>query len=415
MKPSSTSLGFATPNYMPLSAFQFNKPSDLVTVNLIRKPSGFGFRLLGGSEVNGTLRFHLNILFLFVILCDEIVEIDGRNVEGVSHAEAVSLLEHAAHNKHVKLVVRRPRMGGDRRQSFHMERQPANAMSASGEYDVTLSRKDTDGFGFIIISSLNRNGSTIGGDRRQSFHMERQPANAMSASGEYDVTLTRNDTGGFGFIIISSLNRNGSTIAAIKCLWKTGSIFPEPLFIWQDKSGIFFSISGQILENSPAEKCGRLKVGDRVVAVNGIDILNLTHGEIVGLIKASGLSVRLTIAPPLPEGSPLASSTLNRSSVINMSYAPSPPNSFVPPPPIFQNGGLYATVGRGSNYTAYPQSSTTPAPFSYTNGSVFKGITSQYSPYADVGRPIYSSSHINGQLNGMSLNDPVPPEQVRVH
>lgn len=42
---------------------------------------------------------------------DEIVEIDGRNVEGVSHAEAVSLLEHAAHNKHVKLVVRRPRMG----------------------------------------------------------------------------------------------------------------------------------------------------------------------------------------------------------------------------------------------------------------------------------------------------------------
>lgn len=27
--------------------------SDLITVNLIRKPQGFGFRLLGGLEVRG--------------------------------------------------------------------------------------------------------------------------------------------------------------------------------------------------------------------------------------------------------------------------------------------------------------------------------------------------------------------------
>ncbi|PIO65062.1 PDZ/DHR/GLGF domain protein [Teladorsagia circumcincta] len=229
-----------------------------------------------------------------------------------------------------------------RRQSLHNERPMSGiAATTSGEYDITLTRNDTDGFGFIIISSLNRNGSTIGqilenspaekcgrlkvgdrvvavngidilnlthgeivnlikasgltvrltiaapmpdgsplasnGMRRQSLHNERPMSGiAATTSGEYDVTLTRNDTDGFGFIIISSLNRNGSTI-------------------------------GQILENSPAEKCGRLKVGDRVVAVNGIDILNLTHGEIVNLIKASGLTVRLTIAAPMPDGSPLAS------------------------------------------------------------------------------------------------------------
>ncbi|EYC18533.1 hypothetical protein Y032_0027g1572 [Ancylostoma ceylanicum] len=335
MKPSSTTLGFATPNYMPLSAFQFNKPNDLITVNLIRKPSGFGFRLLGGSETNTLLTVGQVVPGGAAAEDgrmqegDEIVEIDGRNVEGVSHAEAVSLLEHAAHNKHVKLVVRRPRMGAD----------PL---------------------------------------RRQSLHVER-PGGAIAGSGEYDVCLTRNETDGFGFIIISSLNRNGSTI-------------------------------GQILENSPAEKCGRLKVGDRVVAVNGIDILNLSHGEIVGLIKASGLTVRLTIAPPIPDGSPLASSTLNRTSIPNMSYAPSPPSSFIPPPPVFQNGGLYATVGRNTNYSTYSQPSMTPAPFSYTNGSVLK-TTSQFSSYPDGGRPIYTTSHINGQLNGISLHDPVPPEQ----
>ncbi|KAK6749570.1 hypothetical protein RB195_001904 [Necator americanus] len=336
MKSSSTTLGFATPNYMPLSAFQFNKPTDLIIVNLIRKPSGFGFRLLGGSETNTLLTVGQVVPGGAAAEDgrmqegDEIVEIDGRNVEGVSHAEAVSLLEHAAHNKHVKLVVRRPRMAGDslRRQSLHVERPLIGTMSGSGEYDVTLSRNDTDGFGFIIISSLNRTGSTI----------------------------------------------------------------------------------GQILENSPAEKCGRLKVGDRVVAVNGIDILNLSHGEIVGLIKASGLTVRLTIAPPHPDGSPLASSTLNRTTIPSMSYAPSPPTSFIPPPPMFQNGGLYATVGRNTNYATYQQPSMTPSPFSYTNGSVIRS-TSNYSAYPDIGRPIYTTSHINGQLNGMTLQNTVPPEQ----
>ncbi|KAK5977210.1 PDZ/DHR/GLGF domain protein [Trichostrongylus colubriformis] len=338
MRPSSTTLGFATPNYMPISAFQFNKPTDLITVNLIRKPSGFGFRLLGGSETN-------TLLTVGQVVPggaaaddgrmqegDEIIEIDGRNVEGVSHVEAVSLLEHAAHSKHVKLVVRRPRNEALRRQSLHSERPLSGIHAAS--------------------------------------------------SGEYDVTLTRSDTDGFGFIIISSLNRNGSTI-------------------------------GQILENSPAEKCGRLKVGDRVVAVNGIDILNLSHGEIVNLIKASGLTVRLTIAAPMPaDGSPLASSTLNRSTIVSNAYAPSPPSTFVPPPPVFQNGGFYATLGRNSNYSSFPPPSamTTSTPFSYTNGSTLK-TSSNYSSYPETTRPIYTMSQLNGQLNGMNLNSSIPPEQ----
>ena len=51
MRPSSTTLGFATPNYVPISQFSKDRTSELVTVNLIRKPNGFGFRLLGGAEV----------------------------------------------------------------------------------------------------------------------------------------------------------------------------------------------------------------------------------------------------------------------------------------------------------------------------------------------------------------------------
>jgi hypothetical protein len=52
------------------------------------------------------------------------------------------------------------------------------------------------------------------------------------------------------------------------------------------------------MPDSPASRNGHLRVGDRVIAVNDVDILHLSHGEIVNLIKDSGLSVQLTIAPP---------------------------------------------------------------------------------------------------------------------
>ena len=45
------------------------------------------------------------------------------------------------------------------------------------------------------------------------------------------------------------------------------------------------AIIGRIFSGSAAERCGRLKVGDRVLAVNSVDIKTLTHSEIVGLIK----------------------------------------------------------------------------------------------------------------------------------
>ena len=59
----------------------------------------------------------------------------------------------------------------------------------------------------------------------------------------------------------------------------------------------WFSL-GRIIEGSPAERCGKLHVGDRILAVNNVDIKSLHHGSIVNLIKESGYSVTLTIGPP---------------------------------------------------------------------------------------------------------------------
>lgn len=84
----------------------------------------------------------------------------------------------------------------------------------------------------------------------------------------YDVIVSRNENEGFGFVIISSSNQYfGSTI-------------------------------GKLIVGSPADRCNELKIGDRIIAVNRMDIVGMTHGEVVNLIKESGFHVRLTIGHP---------------------------------------------------------------------------------------------------------------------
>ncbi|KAL0181573.1 hypothetical protein M9458_023979, partial [Cirrhinus mrigala] len=53
----------------------------------------------------------------------------------------------------------------------------------------------------------------------------------------------------------------------------------------------------RIIEGSPADRCGKLKVGDRILAVNGCSITNKSHSDIVNLIKEAGNTVTLRIIP----------------------------------------------------------------------------------------------------------------------
>lgn len=54
---------------------------------------------------------------------------------------------------------------------------------------------------------------------------------------------------------------------------------------------------GRIIEGSPTDRIGQMKVGDRISAVNGQSIMELSHNDIVQLIKDAGTSVTLTVVP----------------------------------------------------------------------------------------------------------------------
>ncbi|XP_013779275.2 membrane-associated guanylate kinase, WW and PDZ domain-containing protein 1-like isoform X2 [Limulus polyphemus] len=197
-----------------------------MTVTLVRQESGFGFRIVGGTEegsqvsighivpggaadLDGRLRSG-----------DEIVSVDNQVVLNTSHHHVVQLMGNAALNGRVTLGLRRR----------HSSLDPLNHHKSTENiypYDITVKRKENEGFGFVIISSVSKAGSTI----------------------------------------------------------------------------------GRIIEGSPAERCVQLHVGDRILAVNGISILNMHHGEIVNLIKDSGYSVVLTIGPPQDDTSSTASTS----------------------------------------------------------------------------------------------------------
>lgn len=123
----------------------------------------------------------------------------------------------------------------------------------------------------LMIAAAQNGRVTLGIRRRiniqESLHSYDRHQNLQYP---YDITVSRMENEGFGFVIISSLNKAGSTI-------------------------------GRIIGGSPAERCGQLNVGDHILAVNHVDITNVCHKDIVNLIKDSGYSVTLTIGYPLDD------------------------------------------------------------------------------------------------------------------
>ncbi|XP_017783080.1 PREDICTED: membrane-associated guanylate kinase, WW and PDZ domain-containing protein 1 [Nicrophorus vespilloides] len=209
--------------------WQSQQNNDYLEMNITlhRQETGFGFRIVGGIEDRSQVAVgHIVAggaadLDGRIRSGDEIVSVDNFSVLKASHRQVVHFMNQAATRGQVNLVLRR-------------RNYPPMILPFSQSYPID--------------------------------HMPPQPPIASPNSQTYDVIVHRTENEGFGFVIISSVNKIGSTI-------------------------------GRLIEDSPAEKCGRLRVGDYIVAVNHIDIMHLSHGDIVNLIKDSGLSVTLTIAP----------------------------------------------------------------------------------------------------------------------
>ncbi|XP_072308316.1 membrane-associated guanylate kinase, WW and PDZ domain-containing protein 3-like isoform X1 [Eucyclogobius newberryi] len=206
--------------------------------------TGFGFRVLGGegpqqpnifpqvyigaivpsgaAEKDGRLRAG-----------DELIGIDGVMVKGRSHKQVLDLMTNAARNGHVLLTVRRKVIYRDATEEEAREMTP------------------------VLV-----NGSP---------KLPHLPMPNAIDHESFDITLHRKESEGFGFVILTSKSK------------PPHGVIPHKI--------------GRIIEGSPTDRCGLLHVGDRISAVNGRSIIELSHSDIVLLIKEAGHVVTLTVIP----------------------------------------------------------------------------------------------------------------------
>uniref|UniRef100_A0AAZ3SPV0 Membrane-associated guanylate kinase, WW and PDZ domain-containing protein 3 n=1 Tax=Oncorhynchus tshawytscha TaxID=74940 RepID=A0AAZ3SPV0_ONCTS len=237
---SSNSIHSASPKpdpselYLKSKALLDSKPPNTKDLDVFIKrnqESGFGFRVLGGegpdqpvyigaivplgaAEKDGRLRAG-----------DELMCIDGVPVKGKSHKHVLELMTNAARNGQVMLTVRRklqvaPALVNGSPKLPRIQVPTASSPHQPECYDITLQRKDNEGFGFVILTSKNK---------------------------------------------------------------------PPP--------GVIPHKIGRIIEGSPTDRSGQLKVGDHISAVNSQSIMELSHNDIVQLIKEAGNTVTLTVVP----------------------------------------------------------------------------------------------------------------------
>ncbi|XP_059917365.1 membrane-associated guanylate kinase, WW and PDZ domain-containing protein 2-like isoform X3 [Gadus macrocephalus] len=236
-----------------------------VEVHLLREKTGFGFRILGGDEaVQAVSPDARDKIVIGAIIentpaerdgrlrpGDELISVDKMVVAGKPHRYVIDLMHAAARNGQVSLTVRR-------RLLIPGEACPVNGRSP-GSISTQHSSPRSD-----AASGLSTTGPP---------HVAAPPLEGGGLQTS-DVIIHRKENEGFGFVIISSLNRP-----------ENAAIITVPHKI------------GRIIEASPADRCRRLKVGDRILAVNGQSIITMPHADIVKLIKDAGLAVTLHIIP----------------------------------------------------------------------------------------------------------------------
>uniref|UniRef100_I3KIK5 Membrane-associated guanylate kinase, WW and PDZ domain-containing protein 3 n=1 Tax=Oreochromis niloticus TaxID=8128 RepID=I3KIK5_ORENI len=279
---SSSTLRSASPKpdaselYLKSKAILDSKPPNTKDLDVFIKrnqESGFGFRVLGGegpdqpvyigaivplgaAEKDGRLRAG-----------DELLCIDGVPVKGKSHKQVLELMTNAARNGQVMLTVRR-------KLAHTGWSQPQQVASALVNSSPKMPRTEAPS----II----------------------QPAQPTRPE-RFDVTLQRKDNEGFGFVILTSKNK------------------PPP--------GVIPHKIGRIIEGSPTDRTGQMKVGDRISAVNGRSIMELSHNDIVQLIKDAGNIVTLTVVPEDDSAPPSGTNSAKQSpSAQHRAVGQQPPN-----------------------------------------------------------------------------------------
>ncbi|XP_035282955.1 membrane-associated guanylate kinase, WW and PDZ domain-containing protein 2-like isoform X5 [Anguilla anguilla] len=335
--------------YEKSRAIYESRPSGLeyqeLEVHLKRQKSGFGFRILGGDEAGLPVSLETCDKILIGAIIenspadrdgrlkpgDELVSVDRIPVAGQTHRYVIDLMHAAARNGQVTMTVRR-------RVQSAGEVCPENGRSPGA-----LSTQHSSPRSEFATATFPSSASGAPPPAPSSSPPDRFPSHSLQTS---DVIIHRKENEGFGFVIISSLNRP-----------ETSATITVPHKI------------GRIIEGSPADRCGKLKVGDRILAVNSQSIISMPHADIVKLIKDAGLSVTLHIVQQEELHSPPSAPSSEKQSPMAQHHSPVTQPSPVAQPSIVTQTSTVTQPSMATQPSIMTQPSTVSQPSAVTQPS----------------------------------------------
>ncbi|XP_057360428.1 membrane-associated guanylate kinase, WW and PDZ domain-containing protein 2 isoform X3 [Manis pentadactyla] len=350
--------------------------AELMTLTIVKGAQGFGFTI-ADSPTGQRVKQILDIQGC-PGLCegDLIVEINQQNVQNLSHTEVVDILKDCPIGSETSLIIHRggffspwktpkPVMDRWENQGSPQTSLSAPAVPQSLPFPPAMHRSSfpdsTEAFDPRKPDpyELYEKSRAIYESRQQ---VPPRTSFRMDSSGpdykELDVHLRRMESG-FGFRILGG-DEPGQPILigaviAMGSADRDGRLHPGDELVYVDGipvagkthryvidlmhhaarngqvnltvrrkvlCGAVPHKIGRIIDGSPADRCAKLKVGDRILAVNGQSIVSMPHADIVKLIKDAGLSVTLRIIPQEELHSPTSAPSSEKQSPLAQQHSP---------------------------------------------------------------------------------------------
>ncbi|XP_029615969.1 multiple PDZ domain protein isoform X8 [Salmo trutta] len=214
---------------------------------------------------------------------DQIIAVDGMNIQGYTNQQAVEVLRHTGQTVHLKLV----------RSGFRPEDIPPAVVPSvivlpptPGGQDPTLERTD-------VVDT------TAQGEKQY-----------QALSGESDVSTVKDQ-----------LTKNTRDEAKLtedeelelmkkwqETLGPSNKVVIAQVEKFSESSGLGISLEANnghhyirsVLPEGPVGRCGKLISGDELLEVNGISLIGETHKEVVRILKELPVCVYMACSRPAP-------------------------------------------------------------------------------------------------------------------
>ncbi|XP_069561190.1 multiple PDZ domain protein isoform X8 [Brachyistius frenatus] len=275
--------------------------AEAFDVNLTKNAQGLGITIAGyvgdkNSEPSGIFvksitkdsavdqdgRIHVG---------DQIIAVDGVNIQGYTNQQAVELLRHTGQTVHLKLI----------RRGFRPDEiPPAVAPSVTVLPPCTTIPTTTTVMRELELERQAEEAAQVATDEKQ-LQTKSEGSDVSPATDQ----LTKDKDG----LTVTTLEEDELMTKWQEILGPSNEVVVAQVEKFTENSGLGISLEANsghhyirsVLPEGPVGRCGKLFSGDELLEVNGISLIGETHKEVVRILKELPLCVYMTCCRPAPD------------------------------------------------------------------------------------------------------------------